>query len=1555
LSITFSASAELYKGKVAKKKPNKASVERCSKATGSSELSVNNVRARINTGGTMWNSESVARYYVPKDGQATSMFAAALWIGGQDENGQLRVAAMRFGSEGDDFWPGPLSVDQNASVDKEVCEKWDRHFRITKAEVDRFRSSFTPTGDGGVVPGTYDPELLTDAIREWPATGDMSKKQSKYLAPFYDADGDGVYDYTAGDYPYYDFDNALCPITKRDALPAGVPYVPDSTYESRNYSPYNGTGGLMPAIGGLLVDQVLKGDETLWWVFNDKGNAHTETGSPNPIGLEIRAQAFAFTMNNEINNMTFYSYEIINRSTFTLQNTYFSQWVDPDLGYSFDDYVGCDVKRGLGYCYNGKAIDGPGTGAYSGNPPAVGIDFFQGPYMDPDGQDNPKVDTNWFYQEGRMSELDQFRKDSSNGPQIPGRAVNQILLTDAAENFLQAWYPVGLDSAHTAINACAINGVNFGNGIIDDERFGMRRFVYYNNDADANNGEPKSASHYYNYLRGIWQNNQRMKFGGNGYNSGITSANADCDFMFPGNSDIWNWGTQGIDPLLGDYWTEEQAGNAPSDRRFMQSAGPFTLKPGAINYITVGIPWAQAASGGPMASVELLRVVDDKCQTLFDNCFNILEGPDAPNLTIQELDRGLILYLTNEMGNNVNESFDKLDPQIPRSYKRITDTIERIDTIITISLGDTITRRDTILKEVTVEYDRNYHFEGYQIFQVKDANVKVDEIYDNSKARLVAQCDIKNDIKKLINYDVDQGIGALKPQAMVDGADQGISHSFQITEDMFAATNDRRIVNNQKYYYIAIAYAQNNYKPFDPTDALAVDGQKQPYLAGRKLGTGKPIEPVMGIPHKTDASGNLVQSSFGMMPEIFRIEGNGNSGVATGLKWQQSTVESLMGAAGVEPDTNFVPMIGYEKNYGPVNIKIVDPLNVKAGNFVLKVVPKGWTPDDTTSGNLIIDSCYWALMREDGDLIEDKQFILSDRPLCDVNEQIIPELGISITMTNPAPVANALATASSDRMQGGDLLSESILYGSSNVSFVENNKAWLSGIADNNSSVQLNWIRSGSKYSSTSVHDAGFMTDTSGSYAQSSYDYLTGNTSNNSLVHYMLDPQSMAEKLPAGWAPYRMTSFMQNMPGFTEYYFKDIVDTTALRYKHLITENPSLVSNDMNNLASVDIVFTSDKSKWTRCPVIEMGTNPDRTEGNARKFQLRRHASVDKNGQPDSTGNGMGWFPGYAINLETGERLNIVFGENSMYGQQNGRDMQWNPTDLTVEGSTEQRLVFGGMHYIYVLGTTPYKLYGYTGTNSPNTLQRSINVTPPRYDAGKWAYDLLKELDNLDPMIGDSTIGIDAKSRIFCAAHKVFGSAMWVGMPLASAFKYGSGSTEENRSQSNIPTTATVALRVRKPYNNNWTSANDTASSPQNDNRPMYMFAITSDIGTIIDHKPTSESALDLIAVVPNPYFAASTYELDRVQNLVKITNVPVNAYITIYTVDGTVVRKLRGPSSMTTNGILPYVEWDLKNHKGLPISGGMYLIHIKADGIGERLIKWFGALRPVDLNSFPN
>ena len=45
-------------------------------------------------------------------------------------------------------------------------------------------------------------------------------------------------------------------------------------------------------------------------------------------------------------------------------------------------------------------------------------------------------------------------------------------------------------------------------------------------------------------------------------------------------------------------------------------------------------------------------------------------------------------------------------------------------------------------------------------------------------------------------------------------------------------------------------------------------------------------------------------------------------------------------------------------------------------------------------------------------------------------------------------------------------------------------------------------------------------------------------------------------------------------------------------------------------------------------------------------------------------------------------------------------------------------------------------------------------------------------------------------------------------------------------------------------------------------------------------------------------------------------------------------------------------IDWDLKNFAGVPVAGGVYIIHIKSD-YGEKVVKWFGGLRPPDLNVF--
>ena len=142
----------------------------CKRAQSTAELNVNNVRALINGYGNMWYDGSVAQYHLPKNSNTCPLFCAALWIGGTDVNDQLRIAALRFGSEGDDYWPGPLEL-KTASVDLPVCNYFDKHYIITKNEVLAFMSMFDYSDAGATPNDTYSPDAVPATIKNWPANG----------------------------------------------------------------------------------------------------------------------------------------------------------------------------------------------------------------------------------------------------------------------------------------------------------------------------------------------------------------------------------------------------------------------------------------------------------------------------------------------------------------------------------------------------------------------------------------------------------------------------------------------------------------------------------------------------------------------------------------------------------------------------------------------------------------------------------------------------------------------------------------------------------------------------------------------------------------------------------------------------------------------------------------------------------------------------------------------------------------------------------------------------------------------------------------------------------------------------------------------------------------------------------------------------------------------------------------------------------------------------------------------------------------------------------------
>jgi hypothetical protein len=99
-------------------------------------------------------------------------------------------------------------------------------------------------------------------------------------------------------------------------------------------------------------------------------------GGTQPLFAEVHMTAWAY-ISPGFEDVNFVKWQIINKSHNAWNSTYFSIVCDADLGYSDDDYIGCDTARQFGFCYNGDNDDAGSPYSYGPNPPAVGIDLFQ--------------------------------------------------------------------------------------------------------------------------------------------------------------------------------------------------------------------------------------------------------------------------------------------------------------------------------------------------------------------------------------------------------------------------------------------------------------------------------------------------------------------------------------------------------------------------------------------------------------------------------------------------------------------------------------------------------------------------------------------------------------------------------------------------------------------------------------------------------------------------------------------------------------------------------------------------------------------------------------------------------------------------------------------------------------------------------------------------------------------------------------------------------------------------------------------------------------------------
>jgi hypothetical protein len=472
-------------------------------------LDINNINALISPfGNHFWDfheaiGHNAARFEVPKGSGKTAVFNQTLWIGGKDNLNTLHFAGERYrqGPNNGSVGQGhDYSTGPISSIyDTSYQLKWNRVWKLKTSDILYHKNNWNNPG--------YIP---IDAIANWPANGNVALGQMEKIAPFHDSNLDGIYSPETGEYP------------------------------------------------------LIRGDEAVFFVFNDSAEQHTETEGLK-MGLEIHGMAYAYDQPDDsvLNNTIFFHYDIINRSSVDYHDAYMGLFTDFDLGFAGDDYIGCDVKNGSIYVYNGDSVDGTGESwAYGPHPPVLAMKIIGGPFLDPDNLDNPAGGCDY-----------------------------------------------------------SINGLNFGNGIADDERYGLQGAVFYHNNGGGYDSDPIYSDDYYNYLREILPNGSHLLF-----------YDVECNYMFPGGSDtICNWGTNGVLPgggwnQNGHYWTELAAGNPPEDRRGVASVGPFNMSAGQSVPLDYCFNYSRDYSGNQQSSLELMQNSLSGLNPIYDSLIMLPEA-----------------------------------------------------------------------------------------------------------------------------------------------------------------------------------------------------------------------------------------------------------------------------------------------------------------------------------------------------------------------------------------------------------------------------------------------------------------------------------------------------------------------------------------------------------------------------------------------------------------------------------------------------------------------------------------------------------------------------------------------------------------------------------------------------------------------------------------------------------------------------------------------------------------------------------------------------------------
>ena len=130
-------------------------------------------------------------------------------------------------------------------------------------------------------------------------------------------------------------------------------------------------------------------------------------------------------------------------------------------------------------------------------------------------------------------------------------------------------------------------------------------------------------------------------------------------------------------------------------------------------------------------------------------------------------------------------------------------------------------------------------------------------------------------------------------------------------------------------------------------------------------------------------------------------------------------------------------------------------------------------------------------------------------------------------------------------------------------------------------------------------------------------------------------------------------------------------------------------------------------------------------------------------------------------------------------------------------------------------------------------------------------------------------------------------------------------------------------LKVKKPFNSS----------------DVYVFTTTA---AKVDEKKAKKD-LKKVAVVPNPYIAAASWEPKHLYTSgrgirkIDFIHLPQKCAIKIFTLRGHLVKKIQHDSTLDDGA----ESWDLTSKDGLDVAYGLYIYHVDAPGIGTKIGKF--------------